>query len=115
MTTVRASAASSIIAIFGTLGSSANAASKLIDQLNTGVDMLDRYVTTAKTQQELTYRIKNKDFLDDLINESAVERAKKLAAMEKEISQDQAVAKHHASCISEYKTLFAAELNPAQP
>jgi hypothetical protein len=100
---------------FAAVATGVEATVKVVDAAASGVDLLDNYITKAKREQSLAHKLSAKDFLDDLINEASITRAKKLATMEKEISQDQDVSKHFNSCISEYKTLFAAELSPAQP
>lgn len=105
----------SITRTVGSVATAAEAVGATIDAAASSVDLLSSFITKAKREQALTHKQQHKDFLDDLINEAGINRAKKLTAMEKEIQADPQLQTHFTNCVSEYKTLFAAELNPQHP
>jgi len=100
------SASNTLIALFGTINSAANVVVKTVDSATSGIDMLDRFVQKAKTEQIARHTIEAKDFMDNLIDDAAIANAKRLRDLELSLSTDQRLAQLFTESQSEYRGLF---------
>ncbi|MCF8861615.1 hypothetical protein Ab1vBOLIVR2_gp17 [Agrobacterium phage OLIVR2] len=90
--------ASSITQTFGkvlnTIGTVADAATKTVDNVAAGLDMLDMFVMTAKQKQEARTAADMHTFYDDLQNEVALENALKAEQLEIALNNNAQLKKH---------------------
>ncbi len=99
-----ASISTTFSSILNTVGTTANAVTKVVDNAAAGLDMLDMYVRTAKEKQEARTAVDMSTFYDDLHNEAALENAMKMEALERELSSNANLKKHFTD---EHKKLEA--------
>lgn len=80
--------------LLNTVGTVADAATKIVDNTTAGLDMLDTFVRTAKEKQEARTEVDMSTFYSDLHNEAALENAIKAEALEKELQNNSSLKKH---------------------
>ena len=111
MTTVKSSASSTVITLLGTIGSSASMVAKTIDSASSSIDMLDRYVQRAKSNQIARHLVEDKDFLDNLINDAGEAKAMRLHNLEKKMQGNARLQQLFTEFVNEYRSLFT-QTNP---
>ncbi len=90
-----ASISTTFTAILNTIGTTANAATKVVDNAAAGLDMLDMYVMTAKQKQEARTAVDMSTFYDELHASAALENAAKMEALERELQGNANLKKHY--------------------
>lgn len=80
--------------VLNTVGTVADAATKIVDNTASGLDMLDMFVSTAKQKQAARTATDMATFYEDLQNEVALENAMKSEALERELASSPALKKH---------------------
>lgn len=80
--------------LLNTVGTVADAATKIVDNTASGLDMLDMFVTTAKQKQAARTATDMATFYEDLQNEVALENSIKSEALERELANNAQLKKH---------------------
>jgi len=106
MSNVSQSVSSTVVAVLGTIGVTANTAVKAVNNVAASMDMLDAYVSKAKVDQQISYRLNAKDNLRRLIHEAAEARAVREHALEQRMSVDSRLAQLFKSAESEFEGMF---------
>lgn len=86
---------STFASLLNTVGTTANAVTKVVDNAAAGLDMLDMYVMTAKQKQEARTAADMETFYDDLQKETALENAIKAEALTRELDSNANLKKHY--------------------
>lgn len=92
--------------LLNTVGTTAEAASKIITSTTSGLDMLDVFVRTAKEKQEARTAVDMESFYFDLHNEAALENAMKAETLEKELQSNPVLKKHFDHAHSNLKSII---------
>lgn len=88
------SISSTFASLLNTVGTTADALTKVVNNTAAGLDMLDMYVMTAKQKQDARIGADMETFYDDLQNETALENAIKATALEQELASNAPLKKH---------------------
>lgn len=71
MSTVARTTGNTVVALLGTIGSTAGAVAKTVDAVASSVDMLDTYVQRAKDHQRSVHLVEDRHWRRNLILDSA--------------------------------------------
>lgn len=107
MTTVARTTGSTIVALLGTVSSTAGAVAKTVDAITSSVDMLDRYVQRAKSHQLDTHAIEDHHWRRNLILDAAKSQEKIETDLIKEYQGDPTRQIKFNEIVSNLETLFA--------
>jgi hypothetical protein len=88
MAQVTTSMSGAITALFATVTTVATQASRSVNTLAAGLDMLDSYVDTARTNQRISSKLSADDFLENIIQQSTLDQARKEQAIAKQLATD---------------------------
>lgn len=86
--------------LLNTIGTVADATTKVVDNTAASLDMLDVYVRTAKAKQEARAALDMETFYDDLLKETSLENSMKQHALNTELNSN-----------SEIKALYQTEFS----
>lgn len=75
--------------VFTTVGSVANQLTRTVDTAGQALDMLNSFVSTARTKQIARTAVDLETFYDQLLEDSSMESAKRQEALANELSQNQ--------------------------
>ena len=112
MTSVTQSTTSTVVAVLGTINSSAMSIAKVIDSAASAVDMLDMYVQKAKRQQIERHTVDSHDYRFTLLSEAANAKRKLVTSIEKELANDVNGQQKFNTYFAEYEALFAPAVQP---
>ena len=105
-TTVLSSASNATINVFDTVANTANAATKLINGIATGANMFERMMQDMDLDHADRSKLHRKNYRNELLENSARDAAKRQAAMQKEMQEDQHFAKLFAENYADLKSVF---------
>lgn len=106
MTSIATAGSNSITSIFGTIATLARTTQRTIETAASGLDMLDTYVSTARTNQVAKHKITNSDYLTNLKLESAMEQASREQQIAKKLA-DPDLKGRFDEVLARYDALFA--------
>lgn len=92
--------------LLNTVGTVADATSKIVDNTASGLDMLDMFITTAKQKQEARIAADMSTFYDDLQAETALENAMKQTALDQELNSNSELKKNYNSEFSKLESVL---------
>lgn len=101
--------------VLNTVATVADAATKVVDNTASGLDMLDMFVSTAKQKQAARTAVDLSTFYEDLQNEAALENAIKSEALEKELGNNPSLKKHFDNHHKSLEAVIEAAKNKYNP
>ena len=104
--TVLSSASNATINVFDTVANTANAATKLVNGIATGANMFERMMQDMDLDHADRSKLHRKNYRNELLENSARDAAKRQAAMQREMQEDQHFAKLFAENYSDLKSVF---------
>lgn len=106
MANVTSTTSNTIVALLGTVQSTAESAAKIIDTAASSVDMLDRFVQRAKNNQIIAHKVEDHTWRDNLIMEAARNQERIHEEYRREYqSQPDRVSKFN-ELVTDYQSLF---------
>jgi len=106
MSTIAQTTSSTVIALLSTVNSSASSAAKLIDTAASSVDMLDRYVQRAKSNQIKTHIIQDHDYITNLMTDAAVAQSLREETIERKLAGNTRLQVLFTENLAQYKALL---------
>lgn len=95
--------------LFGTVTTTAEAFSKVVESSVTGVDMIDAFVQKAKADQAERYAVERRDHKQLVLEEVSRERGQRRARLQEELQADPVFAQHYAEAYKELSSVFDEE------
>jgi AAA+ superfamily predicted ATPase len=106
-TTVRGSVTSSIVALLGTINSTASMVANTVEAASGSVDILDRYVKRINNNQVIEHKIADRTWRSNLIKSTAKEQEEFELKILKTYGNDQERSKRFVSIVSDLESIFA--------
>lgn len=106
MTTVARTTGATLVALLGTIGSTAGAIAKTVDAAASSVDMLDTYVQRAKKAQHDKHLIEDRHWRRNLILENAQAQEEIETKIDQKYSVDPTRAQRFNSIVADLESLF---------
>lgn len=106
MANVRGTTASTVVSLLSTIGSSASMVAKTIDSASSSIDMLDRYVQRAKTNQLISHEVEDRHWRRNLILDAAKSQEKLETDLDREYSADPARAARFNAIVADLESIF---------
>lgn len=96
-------------AVLGTVGSTANTITGVLDSINAGASMLNDYVSNAAETQRLNIKADTKVLKKTIIERISLEQMERRINIEKTCSKSERHAQLYQEAYNEFKDLFTEE------